>query len=213
MTLQDRFDQLRSLDSSNLGSWPLWTRVGASILLAVVIILAGLWFYVRPKVDTLHQRQSKEPQLKQEFKRKQHKVANLNAYKQQLKEMEHTFTKLLQQLPTKTEEAALLDDISDALLASGLEEEKFKPEGEQKNDFYAVLPISITVVGTYHEMGEFVSRVAALSRIVTMGDVNITPVNNQGPPGGKLRMQATARTYRYIGKTASGIETDGGGSK
>lgn len=203
MTLQQRLDELRSLDTSNLGSWPLWTRVAATLLVTIFIIGMGSWFLVRPKLGTLHEHKSREIALKREFRHKEGEVANLKAYKTQLKDMKHSFAKLLRQLPSKTEEANLLNDISQARVASGLEEELFKPEPEVPKDFYAELPIKIVVVGTYHEMGEFVSRVAALSRIVTLQDVDIKPVNQKGAPDGELRMHAVAKTYRYLGDQAS----------
>lgn len=199
MTLQDRLDELRGLDTSNLGSWPYWVRVSATILAAILIICLGSWFLVRPKLSTLHEHQAREKHLKHEFRIKENKVANLDAYKSQLHQMQRSFANLLRQLPSKTQEANLLNDISEARVASGLEQELFKPQAEVQKNFYAELPIQIIVVGTYHEMSEFVSRVAALSRIVTLQDVDIQPVKHKGAPSGELRMHVLAKTYRYIG--------------
>jgi type IV pilus assembly protein PilO len=204
MTLQERLDELRSLDGNNLGSWPLWVRTSATVLVVVIIIALGCWFMVRPKLSTLHQHQAKEAHLKQEFKTKQRKVAHLAAYKKQLSGMKRSFAGLLQQLPSKKQEANLLNDISQARAASGLEEELFKPQPEKRKDFYAALPIDITVDGSYHEMAEFVSRVAALPRIVTIQDVDIQPMNDKSSPSGKLRMKLVAKTYRYVGDSDSG---------
>jgi type IV pilus assembly protein PilO len=201
MTLHERWeklqDDLRGLDGHNLGSWPLWVRVACTAALAVVIIAAGSWYFVRPKVHMLHAHQHKEAHLKHEFKIKQDRVANLGAYKKQLGEMQHSFAKLLRQLPSKKEEADLLNDISRARVASGLEQKLFKPQSEKKEQFYAALPIEITVVGTYHEMNEFVSRVSALSRIVTLQFLDIKPVKDTAH-NDALRMHLKARTFRYL---------------
>jgi type IV pilus assembly protein PilO len=137
----------------------------------------------------------KESELRQTFEVKAKKAANLAAYEQQLSEMKESFGAMLRQLPNKTEVADLLVDISQTGLASGLEFELFKPQAEVPKEFYAELPISIRVKGTYHEFGNFVSGVAALPRIVTVHDINIEPDKDQD---GELTMDILAKTYRYM---------------
>jgi type IV pilus assembly protein PilO len=107
--------------------------------------------------------------------------------------MRESFGAMLRQLPNQTEVADLLVDVSQTGLASGLEFELFQPRSEVPREFYAELPISIRVIGGYHEFGEFISGVAALPRIVTVHDVNISRTGD-----GKLGMNLTAKTYRYI---------------
>ena len=200
MNAQQILDELQSLDMQNPGAWPHWARVSAAILLAVVILAAGLSFLLAPPLDTLHSAQAQEQSLRSAFERKQQKVAALDAYKEQLEEMRRSFGAMLRQLPSKTEVASLLNDISQTRVASSLDEELFKPEPEVPKEFYAEIPNSIIVIGTYHEMGTFVSGIAALPRIVTIDNVDIHPVNNSGHGGnpGELRMQAQATTYRYL---------------
>ena len=117
------------------------------------------------------------------------------AYLEQMEEMEQTFGSLLRQLPNTTEVPDLLVDITQAGLGRGLEFTLFRPEKEQPKDFYAEMPISVEVRGSYHELAQFVSDVAALPRIVTFGDISIT-----SPAGkdNKLTMSAKAKTYRYL---------------
>jgi len=139
--------------------------------------------------------------LRTTFEGKQKKAANLDAYKQQLAEMQESFGAMLRQLPDKTEVAALLVDVSQTGLAAGLEFELFKPTGEVPKDFYAELPIQIQVVGGYHEFGNFISGLAALPRIVTIHNISIAPRSKRG--GGvssenPLTLKATAKTYRYL---------------
>jgi type IV pilus assembly protein PilO len=128
----------------------------------------------------------------------------LDAYKAQLAEMERSFGAMLRQLPGKTEVPNLLVDISQTGLAAGLQEKLFQPAGEQSKGFYAELPIKIRLVGTYHEFGTFVSGIAALPRIVTLHDIQITPVSDKAAGFDNLTMDVTAKTYRYI-------EDEGGG--
>ncbi len=91
-----------------------------------------------------------------------------------MEEMEQTFGSLLRQLPNTTEVPDLLVDITQAGLGRGLEFTLFRPEKEQPKDFYAEMPISVEVRGSYHELAQFVSDVAALPRIVTFGDISIS---------------------------------------
>lgn len=199
MNAQQIIDELQSLDAENPGNWPLYARIGAAVLLAIAVMGGGFWYMVKPKMEELKLEQAKEPTLKEEFERKQRKVAALDAYKEQLEEIERSFGAMLRQLPSKSEVANLLNDISQTRVASSLDEELFKPASEQPKDFYVEIPNQIIVTGTYHEMGTFVSGVAALPRIVTIDDVNIT-VLSKGAAGQnlELRMQALAKTYRYL---------------
>lgn len=210
MNLRQAYQELQSLDPQNPGAWPLWVRIAASALLAVALIGAGLYFLIKPQFETLGEAQKTEQSLRSEFETKQRKVAGLDAYKAQLEEMERSFGAMLRQLPSRAEVANLLNDISQTRVASSLEEELFQPQGEQPKDFYAEIPNKIVVVGTYHEMGAFVSGVAVLPRIVTIDDVEIKPTGQGGKPGAaggepQLRMTAVAKTYRYLeeGETAA----------
>ena len=199
MNLQQIIDELQSLDANNPGAWPSWARLSAVILAVIIIIAAGTWFLIKPVKEDLDMAQAEEQRLRTEFVGKQEKVAALDAYKAQLEEMRKSFGSMLRQLPSKTEVPSLLNDISQTRIAASLEEELFRPQGEVPKDFYAEMPNQIIVVGTYHEMGAFVSGIAALPRIVTIDDVEIHPVK-----GNVMRMQAFAKTYRYLDDDESG---------
>lgn len=192
-------DELRSLDTNNVGAWPLWIYVFLCILMAGLIIGLGQNYLVKPKRETLELARAEEPQLKQRFEFKQRKVANLDAYKAQLAEMERRFGTMLRQLPSKAEIANLLNDISQTRVASGLEEELFRPLGEVTKEFYAEVPNTLTVIGGYHQLADFVSNVAQLSRIVTLHDINVKPIKtNENTGDTSLRMTVIAKTYRYL---------------
>jgi len=186
-------DDLKSLDINNLSSWPLPIKVTAIALLCAGILGAGYWFFILPELESLERAEAQEQSLRKQFLDKKALAINLPAYKQQMQEMEQTFGSLLRQLPNTTEVPDLLVDITQAGLGRGLEFALFKPEPEQRKDFYAELPISIAVNGSYHDMASFISDVAALPRIVTFGDIDI-----QAGKGGRLMMKAKAKTYRYI---------------
>ncbi|MGD2173432.1 MAG: type 4a pilus biogenesis protein PilO, partial [Gammaproteobacteria bacterium] len=146
----------------------------------------------------LETHEKKEIELKNEFKIKAERAAKLELYKEQLAEMEASFGALLRQLPETTEVESLLVDVSQTGLASGLEIKKFKPSAEEKKGFYAELPISLEVSGSFHQLGTFISGIAALPRIVTISDMKLEPFNEDDPTSSKLKMSATAKTYRYL---------------
>lgn len=198
MNLQERLAELQAIDLQNPAGWPDWVRVAAAILAAVLVVALGSYFKLKPMTEDLERTRAEETKLRQDFETKQRKVAALDAYKEQLAEMERSFGDMLRQLPSKAEVANLLNDIAQTRVAAGLEEELFQPQGEVPKEFYAEIPNRIVVVGQYHEMGNFVSGVAALPRIVTIDDVEIRPAEGHG---GNLRMTATAKTYRYLDET------------
>ena len=191
--LKEFLDQLRNLDPNDPGRWPLGVRVATVVLLFLFAASAGYWYFVwKAKRPELLEARAKETELWNTLENKARKAANLQAYKEQLAEMEKSFGAMLRQLPNKTEVPNLLVDISQTGLAAGLEEKLFQPQGEIRKDFYAELPITIRLTGNYHEMGTFASGIAALPRIVTLHDVEIVPA------GRDLTLNVTAKTYRYL---------------
>ena len=190
-------EELRSLDTSDPGRWPLAVRAGAVGLCFVILCAVGSYIFVYDQqVPELQKREDTEQQLRTEFKTKNSKAVNLEVYKQQLKDIERSFGALLRQLPGKTEVPNLLVDISQTGLSAGLEEKLFQPQAEQKKDFYAELPIKITLTGSYHQFGEFVSGIAALPRIVTLHDIEIKSATKDAYD--QLTLDLTAKTYRYL---------------
>lgn len=194
-SLSDAFEELGELDLDNIGSWPIWAHVGAIIIAAAVILGVGSWYFVLPKQDTLHQMQRHEQELKQKFISDYKQVASYDDYKKQLATIRARFGKQLSKLPKQSEIPDLLNDISQTRLASGLKEQLFKPRSPIEKDFYVILPNAMTVTGSYHELADFVSQIAAMSRIVTLTDANIVPTGKAGD--GTLRMDMTINTYRY----------------
>jgi type IV pilus assembly protein PilO len=198
--LQALFEQLRSLDPNDPGRWPVAVRIATAALLFLVAAAGGYYFLVwKSQRPVLLEERSKEGQLMESLTTKARRAANLEAYRVQLAEMEKSFGAMLRQLPDRTEVPNLLVDISQTGLAAGLEEKLFQPQGENKKDFYAELPISIRLTGGYHEMGKFASGIAALPRIVTLHDIEITPPTGRNvTEPGELTLNVTAKTYRYL---------------
>src|ERR1700727_1013674 len=170
-------EEMRGLDPRDPGRWPFAVRALSAVVCFVIVALALIYFFVwQDRMPDLQKREDQEQALRNEFHTKHAKAVNLQLYKQQLADIEKSFGALLRQLPSKTEVPNLLVDISQTGLAAALQEKLFQPGTEAKKDFYAELPIKITLTGSYHDFGAFVSGIAALPRIVTLHDITITPM-------------------------------------
>lgn len=193
-----RFDQLvddfREMDPNDPGLWPLGPRI--VVLLAILLlVLGGAWYFDwSSQNEQLDQKRQEESQLKDEWLNKKKQAVNLDEYRKQLADIDRQFGALLKQLPNRTEMDNLLVDVNQAGLGRGLQFDLWKPGNEQVREFYAEVPVSITVLGAYHDIGNFVGDVAKLSRIVTLNDVALTTDDKSGG----LKMDATAVTYRYL---------------
>ena len=181
------------LDINNIGNWPIVAKAIVIIIACSIVVGAVMYFDITKLQTKLESAQKQEDTLRTRVKVRAAKAAILDQLKAQLEEMRADFKKLSRQLPKETEVAELLVDISQTGLASGLEFELFRPSAEAPRDFYAELPIQIRVTGTFHEFGNFASGIAALPRIVTLHNINLSKRSAD-----KMVMTATAKTYRYL---------------
>jgi type IV pilus assembly protein PilO len=189
-------EELKNLDPKNLGAWPIGVKAGALALILVAILVLGYFADWSGQWDELRTAQAKEEELKNTYKGKKALAVNLDAYKQRLAEIDRAFGTLLKQLPNRAEMDGLISDINQAGLGRGLQFELFRPAaGETMSEFYAELPITIRVIGNYHDLGGFASDIGKLSRIVLLQDIAITGGKEKDSP---LTMDAVAKTYRYL---------------
>jgi type IV pilus assembly protein PilO len=188
---------LSKLDMNNPSGWPLPIKALACVFLGLLIIGISWWMFVSDRRDILAASEAKEQTLRSEFEDKQGRAANLEPLKQQLAQMELMLQQMLRQLPSKNEMPDLIVDISQTALATGITNELFQPGAETAKEFYAEKPITLRMVGTYHQFGAFVSGVASLPRVVIMTMHNISLTPKAGKPG-QLVLQGTVKTYRYL---------------
>ncbi|MBU0602661.1 MAG: type 4a pilus biogenesis protein PilO [Gammaproteobacteria bacterium] len=186
-------DDFRNLDPRDVGNWALAPKLAVLLGLLLAAVAAGWWFLWDPLMLELEQKRAEEQALKDEWLGKKRQAVNLEQYQQQLTDIDRSFGALLKQLPNKAEMESLLVDISQAGLSRGLQFEIWRPGNESIKDFYAEMPITLRVTGTYHDLGNFAGDVAKLSRIVTIGSVGV-----ESAKGGVLKMDAVATTYRYL---------------
>jgi type IV pilus assembly protein PilO len=188
-------DELKALDPKQPGNWPWFAKIGAFVLIFIVIQVAFFFLLWSDQKDQIEKGQQDVAKQKETFLEKKKLAVNLEAYKQQRAEIEQSFGALLKQLPNKSEMDALLIDINQAGLGRGLQFELFKPAvTENLTEFYAELPVNIKVTGNYHDLGAFASDVAKMPRIVLLTDLKVDPPNKDG----LLSMEAVAKTYRYL---------------
>ncbi len=203
-------DELKKLDPNKIGSWPILPKLGVLLLLLIVLVGASYWFDWQDQLTQIDGAKVKEEQLRTTFLDKKKQAIDLPAYRKQLVDIESQFGALLKQLPGRSEMDALLTDINQAGLGRGLQFELFKPaSSETQGDFYAELPITLKVSGSYHDLGAFASYIGRLSRIVTLNDISL----NAGKDG--LTLDAVAKTFRYLddSELAAQRKSSKGGAK
>lgn len=199
MAFEDTMRSLRefdfnSLDFDNVGSWPLPIKIFIWVVLICLVLAAGYYYHIEELQAQLAKSEAQEVELKKDFEKKAFQAANLEAYRQQMVEMEESFGALVSQLPSDTEVPGLLEDITNKGLLNGLEISSIDLRPETAREFYVELPIAINASGSYHDLGAFISGMAGLPRIVTLHDFTIS---SSGNDANHLKMNIVAKTYRY----------------
>ena len=208
--LRGGLSQFRDLNPNQPGQWPLLPRLSVWAVVAIAVVVVGWFVELSSQADDLQAARDKEPALKAEYKTKLAQAINLDALKKQKEEVQTYVTQLEKQLPGKAEMDALLTDINQAGVGRGLVIDQFIPGATETKEYYAELPIAIRVTGRFHDIGAFAADIAALSRIVTLHNLSISP--DQKSAGGGLSMEAVARTYRYLDQ-AEVVEARKAGAK
>lgn len=199
MAIEDKLNSIRefdfgSLEFENVGSWPMPVKILIWVLILIAVLVFGYYYHIEGMQAELAKAEKKEVKLRKDFEDKAFKVANLDAYREQLKEMEESFGALISQLPSDTEVPGLLEDITNKGMMNGLRIQSIDLRPEKTREFYVELPIAISASGSYHDLGAFISGMAGLPRIVTLHDFNITAKGNDT---NNLQMKIIAKTYRY----------------
>lgn len=199
MSVMDSLKSLNELDVSdldfeNVGSWPVAIKVIAGVFVFVALVAFGYYYHIEGMQKQLAAAQTEEADLRRDYEKKAFEAANLEAYKRQMVEMEESFGALVSQLPSDTEVPGLLEDITNKGELNGLRIDSIVLLDEQSQEFYVELPIDIKAMGSYHDLGAFISGMAGLPRIVTLHDFVITTPEDDT---NRLQMSILAKTYRY----------------
>lgn len=194
--IQDQITaQFSGLDPNDPSQWPVLPRNLLYVAVCVAVVV-GLWFlWLQASDEELVAEKTREEQLRTDYRSKLVQAVNLDALKKQLEQVQQYVNQLERQLPSKAEMDALLSDINQAGLGRSLQFELFRPGQVLVKEYYAELPISVRVTGTYHDIGLFAADIANLSRIVTLNNLTLTPIKDRD---GVLTMDCTAKTFRYL---------------
>jgi type IV pilus assembly protein PilO len=194
--IQDKLKaQFTGLDPNDPSQWPGLPRNLLFVAVCAAVI-AGLWFaWLKSSDEELIAEKTREEQLREDYRKKLVQAVNLDALRKQLEQVQQYVTQLEKQLPSKAEMDALLSDINQAGLGRSLQFELFRPGQVSVKEYYAELPISVRVTGTYHDIGLFAADIANLSRIVTLNNMTLTPIKERD---GVLTLDCTAKTFRYL---------------
>ena len=192
--IQEKIEVLKGLDPNYFYDWPDFAKNLVGVVVCILIVFLGYYFILSNQNENLAVAERKEQTLRQDFLNKKRQAINLSLYQKQLVEITDNSNQLLKQLPNKSEVEKLLVEINQAGINRGLEFSLFKPGQEKMYDFYAELPILINVEGNYMQIGQFVSDVSQLSRVVILSNIQLKQDHS------KLIMTATAKTFRYLDK-------------
>jgi type IV pilus assembly protein PilO len=195
---------LQDVDIADLATWPQWFKTFAVVLVFGGLLYGGYHFIISDQLVELDKLERQEKDLKQTYLDRKAKAINLPVYREQMEQMQSSFEVMVGQLPDKTEVPQLLNDITQAGLSRGLTFSVFQPRPEGRGDFYATLPINLRVSGSYHQFGQFVSDLAALPRIVTVGNIQLSAQAN-----GNLNVSALVKTFRYLDEEDVGANPTG----
>jgi type IV pilus assembly protein PilO len=185
---------INDLDFDNVGSWPMVIKVLVWVVILLIVLGLGYFYHIKNLQTELGTASGAEADLRVEFEQKAFQASNLQAYKEQMVEMEESFGALVSQLPSDTEVPGLLEDITNKGALNGLECDSINLQTETAKEFYVELPIRIVGRGSYHDLGAFISGMAGLPRIVTLHDFH---VSQEKRSGSMLKLEITAKTYRY----------------
>jgi type IV pilus assembly protein PilO len=207
INFQKYVNDFRNLNPRDVGTWPILPRLASAFAIIAIVLVLGWLFYWSDLLTELQGLQDQETKLKTDYKDKLSQAVNLEPLRKQKELVSQYVFRLEKQLPSKAEMDALLSDINQAGVGRGLQFELFKPGGVTVRDYYAELPITIRLTGSYHDLGAFAADIAALPRIVTLNNLTLTPLTN----GSGLGMDATAKTFRYLDPEEITSQRKGGG--
>ena len=185
---------LQALDPRHSGTWSATRKMAMAVVWAGLVLACGYMLLLQAPITRLQQHHKDQALLKTGFESRAAQVASLDAHTLQLHELEAAFSALLEQLPGRAQVPGMLDEISRLSQLNGLVIEHIQWLPEVPQPFYAELPWQLTLAGSYHELGLFVTALAASPRIVTQHDFTLAPLNATGD--GRLRMTLLAKTYR-----------------
>lgn len=198
-----------SLDTENYGSWPLPVKI--TVLIFIISFIAALsWAMpISSKIDEIEAAESEQQTLLDSYREKESRARHLEAYKAQVNQMETEFNTLLDQLPKDTRVSELVEGINMTGVGSNIRFQDISVEPEIENEFFIEQPIRIAALGEYHQFGSFISGLAALPRIITMHDFEVSNPQPTLDAIPELNLVLQTKTYRSKEVTTEEVATEG----
>ncbi|WP_350560329.1 type 4a pilus biogenesis protein PilO [Psychrobacter sp. CAL346-MNA-CIBAN-0220] len=194
--LNDFRRSFESLDSENYGSWPLPVKVTLLGFVIAFIITLSWALPISNKTNEIKAAESEQQTLLEGYREKESRARHLEAYKTQFNQMETEFNTLLEQLPKDTRVSELVEGINMTGVASNIRFQDISVEPEIENEFFIEQPIRIAALGEYHQFGSFISGLAALPRIITMHDFEVSNPQPTLDTVPELNLILQTKTYR-----------------
>ena len=205
--LNDFRRSFESLDTENYGSWPLPVKV--TVIGFIIALIAALsWALpISSKIDEITAAESQQQTLLDSYREKESRARHLKAYQAQVIQMETEFNTLLDQLPKDTRVSELVEGINMTGVGSNIRFQDISVEPEIENEFFIEQPIRIAALGEYHQFGSFISGLAALPRIITMHDFEVSNPQPTLDVLPELNLVLQTKTYRSKEAAPEGDET------
>ena len=164
------------------------------------VVIAGIFIYFLylPKYEKINSLKKQLTDLEQKLSTAKRNAADLKKFQAKMKEAEAQFNMAMKKLPETKEIPSLLTAISDSGQQVGLEFLLFEPKKEKKKEFYAEIPVAMSMRGDYHNLAIFFDQVARLNRIVNITNIQMTRAKGKGKAAGELIAKCTAVTYKFI---------------
>lgn len=195
-SLNDFRRSFESLDSENYGSWPLTVKVTLLVFIIAFIAVLAWALPISSKIDEIKAAESEQQTLLTSYREKESRARYLEDYKLQVAQMETEFNTLLEQLPKETRVSELVEGINMTGVGSNIRFQDISVEAEIENEFFIEQPIRIAALGEYHQFGSFISGLAALPRIITMHDFEVSNPQPTLDAIPELNLVLQTKTYR-----------------
>lgn len=190
------WQQLEGLELADIGQWPRMAKIVAVCLLSILWLAAGSYFVLTDNISRWQHCQQQEAELTEKLASMRLQVATLSAMEQQVTDAQQVLNQRLAKLPSRIEVAPLLDGLGAMINTHGLRLERIHWEPAQVRELVTEWPMRIIVQGDYHQLGRFVSAVAALSQLVIIDEFSLSRQEG-GDPSLLLTMNMVAKTYTY----------------
>jgi type IV pilus assembly protein PilO len=187
-----------ALKLDDLSKIPAKQRVLLAVLFCALVIVGYYYLYYREASQQITTLETQLASLRSKIKEQEVIAGNLRSFQEEVTRLENQLTLLLEQLPNSAEIPSLLKSVSDLGKESGLEFLKFAPSGEAKKDFYAEIPVTISVTGDYHSFVLFADKVSHYPRIVNLSNITFASPKPAGENMVTETINCTATTFRFL---------------